>query len=114
MTITIPIDRSNRHRNPSPIILALCFAFGLATALALLAPAKALPESSPARLPAQVRGEVLMLTSELIVVKSSDGTSILIPLEKETAIDSTVKVGDHVEVTSAPDKRFISIKRVTP
>jgi hypothetical protein len=55
-----------------------------------------------------------MLTSELIVVQSSDGTSVLIPLEKETVIDSTLKVGDRVEISSAPDQRLISIKRVAP
>jgi hypothetical protein len=55
-----------------------------------------------------------MLTSELIVVKSADGTSILIPLDKHTALDSTVTVGDRVEVSAAPDYRIISAKRLTP
>lgn len=55
-----------------------------------------------------------MLTSELIVVKSADGTSILIPLDKHTSLDSTVSVGDRVEVSAAPDYRIISVKRLTP
>jgi hypothetical protein len=87
---------------------------GFAAALALHPPASVFPEPGPVKPPAQVRGEVLMLTSELIVVQSSDGTSVLIPLEKETVIDSTLKVGDRVEISSAPDQRLISIKRVAP
>lgn len=55
-----------------------------------------------------------MLTGELIVVKSADGTSILIPLNKNTVLDSTVQVGDHVEISATPDSRIISVKRLTP
>jgi hypothetical protein len=80
----------------------------------LLAPHLVLPEPGPAKPSPQVRGEVMMLTNELVVVKSPEGTSILIPLEKDTPIDSTLKVGDQVEVSSGPDKRIISIKRLTP
>lgn len=80
----------------------------------LLIPTEVLPESGPSVPQVQTRGEVLMLTGELIVVKSEDGASILIPLNKNTALDSTVKVGDRVEVSAAPDYRTISVKRLTP
>lgn len=81
---------------------------------ALLIPTTVLPESGPSLSPVQTRGEVLMLTGELIVVKSADGTSILIPLNKNTVLDSTVQVGDHVEISATPDSRIISVKRLTP
>ena len=55
-----------------------------------------------------------MLTSELIVVKSADGTSILIPLRKDTTVDASLKVGDHVEVVATPDRQVTSVKKLTP
>ncbi len=55
-----------------------------------------------------------MLTGKLIVVKSADGTSILIPLDKHTTLDSTVKIGDRVVVSTVPNSRIISVKRLTP
>jgi hypothetical protein len=88
--------------------------FGLAIAILLLIPSAVLPESDPSMPHIQTRGEVLMLTDELIVVKAADGTSILIPLNKHRALDSTVKVGDRVEVSAAPDYRIISVKRLNP
>lgn len=114
MMTRISRDGSQARRRALASLQTGCLCLGLAAALALLAPALALPEPGPAKPPAQVRGEVLMLTTELIVVKSSDGMSILIPLEKEAAVDSTLKVGDRVEVSSAPDQRIISIKKLAP
>jgi hypothetical protein len=54
-----------------------------------------------------------MLTSELIVVKSADGTSILIPLRKDTAVEASLKVGDQAEVVTTQDQQVILIKKVT-
>jgi hypothetical protein len=54
-----------------------------------------------------------MLTSELIVLKSADGTSILIPLGKDTTVDASLKVGDQVEVVATPNQQVILIKKVT-
>jgi hypothetical protein len=51
--------------------------------------------------PLQVRSDVLMLTSDLIAVKSSDGMSALIPFGKETTVDSGFKVGDRFEIIAA-------------
>jgi len=64
--------------------------------------------------PLQVRGEVLMLTGELVVVKSADGTSILIPLGKDTTVDASLKVGDWVEIVARPDGQVTSVKKLAP
>ena len=48
-----------------------------------------------------MRSDVLMLTSDLIAVKSSDGMSTLIPFGKETTVDSGFKVGDRFEIIAA-------------
>jgi hypothetical protein len=53
-----------------------------------------------------------MLTSELMVVKSAEGTSILIPLGKDTPLDPSLKVGDLVEVVAA-GSHVTSVKRLT-
>jgi hypothetical protein len=54
-----------------------------------------------------------MLTSELIVVKSVGGTSILIPLRKEATVDASLKVGDQAEVVTTQGQQVISVKKVT-
>ncbi len=61
-----------------------------------------------------MRGEMVMLTTELVVVKSIEGTSILIPLGKDAKIDPTLKVGDRVEVVVTPDNQVSSVKKLTP
>lgn len=78
--------------------------------LLLSTPARA--QSSPATPPPQVRGEVLMLTSELVVVKSAEGTSILIPLGKDTHLDASLKVGDSVEVVVTSGSHVTSVKKL--
>lgn len=62
----------------------------------------------------QVRGEVVMLTSELVVVKSGDGTSILIPHRKDSIVDASLKVGEQAEVIATPDRHVTSVKKLTP
>jgi len=83
----------------------------LAATLLCLAPASVLSESSAA---AKARGEILMLTGELMVVKSAEGTSILIPLDKGTPLDPLLKVGDLVEVAAVSGSHVTSVKRLTP
>lgn len=83
----------------------------LAATLLCLAPASVLSESSAA---AKVRGEILMLTSELMVVKSAEGTSVLIPLDKGTPLDPLLKVGDLVEVVAVSGNHVTSVKRLAP
>jgi len=84
-----------------------------AMSVLLLSP-PALSQSDLSTPPAQIRGEVLMLTSELVVVKSADGTSILIPLGKGTTVDTSLKVGDQVEVVATPDRHVASVKKLAP
>jgi hypothetical protein len=45
--------------------------------------------------PVQVRGDVLMLTGESIVVKSSERTSTLTLLGKDSTLDPVITVGDR-------------------
>jgi hypothetical protein len=86
----------------------------LAATLLCLAPASVLSESSAAAPAAKVRGEILMLTSELMVVKSAEGTSVLIPLDKGTPLDPLLKVGDLVEVVAVSGNHVTSVKRLAP
>ncbi len=53
-----------------------------------------------------------MLTSELLVVRSADGTSILIPLGKDEVVETSIKVGDQVEVVVTSDHQVRLIKKV--
>lgn len=87
---------------------------GAALCLLLLLPVPAPSEPAPAAAPAPVRGQIIMLTGELVVVKSADGTSILIPLAPTTKIDSALKPGDHVEVVVTPDRQLGSIRKIAP
>lgn len=80
----------------------------------LLLSTPALPQSGPATPPTQVCGEVLMLTSELVVVKSVEGTSILIPLGKNTSLDTSLKVGDRVEVVVTSGHHVTLVKKPAP
>lgn len=74
----------------------------------------ALSQPDTAIPPTQVHGEVVMLTSELVVVKSTDGTSILIPLGKDAIVDASLKVGEQAEVVATPDRHVTSVKKLTP
>ena len=72
------------------------------------------PESDPAIPQMPVRGELVMLKRELIVVKSDEGTSILIPIGKDTELDPALKVGDQVEVVVIPENYVSSVRKLTP
>lgn len=80
----------------------------------VLLPISASSEAVPATPPIQVRGEILMLTGELVVVKSAEGTSILIPLGKDSPLDSSLKVGDRVEVVVTSGNHVASVKKLAP
>jgi hypothetical protein len=92
------------HGRSSWLVCAAIFVLFLST------PARA--QSSPSTPPPQVRGEVLMLTGELVVVKSAEGTSILIPLGKDTRLDASLKVGDSVEVVVTSGNHVTSVKKL--
>jgi hypothetical protein len=53
-----------------------------------------------------------MLTSQLIVVRSADGTNILIPLGKDEVVDTSIKVGDQVEVVVTSENQVRLIQKV--
>lgn len=80
---------------------------------ALLLSNTTLLQSSLPATPTEVRGEVLMLTSELVVVKATDGRSILFHLGKDAILDSSIKVADRVEVRFTTDHHVISVKKLT-
>lgn len=98
-------SRSLRGRSFLLALVAMCF-------LLLSIPALSQPDSAIP--PTQVRGEVVMLTSELVVVKSADGTNILIPLGKDTIVDASLKVGEQAEVVATPDRHVTLVKKLTP
>lgn len=77
-----------------------------------LLPVSALSQPAAAVPPVPVRGEIIMLTADLVVVKSTEGTSILIPVGKDTKIDSLLKAGDWVEVAVSPDNQASSVKKM--
>ncbi len=60
-----------------------------------------------------VRGEIFMLTTELVVVIADDGTRELFRLDKATRVDSAITVGDRVEVRLTPDHQVLSITKLT-
>ena len=60
-----------------------------------------------------VRGEVLMLTSELVVMALVDGTHTLLKVGKNTIVDPSVRVGDRIKVRVTPEHHVVSITKVT-
>ena len=96
------------------VLSASCSRLVLAAMLVLLPVSALSSEAVPPSPPTQVRGEVQMLTSELLVVKSAEGTSILIPLGKDTPLDSSLKVGDWVEVVVTSDHHVTLVKKPAP
>jgi hypothetical protein len=57
---------------------------------------------------------MVLLTTELVVVKTVEGTSILISLGKDTKLDPVLKVGDRVEVVVTSDNHVSSVRKLTP
>lgn len=104
-------DRSGRTRRT----VSLCgWWAGLVAIVLVLLPIPAHTESGPAAPQTLVRGEIVMLTTELVVVKSIEGTSILIPLGKNTKLDPMLKVGDRAEVVVTSDNHVSSVRMLTP
>ncbi len=86
----------------------------IAVVYGLLVSTLALSDSGPVVPEPQVRGEVVMLTSELIVVESAGGTNILIPIGKHIPVDASLQVDDQVEIVATPDRQVTSVKKTTP
>ena len=69
------------------------------------------PDSKAAAVAAQVmKGEVVMLSGEVCVVRDATGRSVLFKIDKETKIDGSVKEGKKVEVSASADGRALVIK----
>ena len=60
--------------------------------------------------PQSMKGEVVMLSGEVCVVKDEAGKSVLFKVDKETKIDGSVKEGKKVEVSASADGRALAIK----
>lgn len=112
MRRTSSIARPGRSRTEAPSLPGRRFWLALAAVFILLVSVPSRSQPEPAIPPTQVRGEVVMLTSELIVVRSADGTSILIPLGKDEVVETSIKVGDQVEVVVTSDHQVRLIKKV--
>jgi hypothetical protein len=54
-----------------------------------------------------------MPTSELLIVKLTDGTTVLFRLGNNATVDASLKVADRVEAHFTPDHHVISVKRLT-
>jgi hypothetical protein len=73
--------------------------------------ARAGSDSKPAASSLQLlKGEVVMLSGEVCVVKDATGKSVLFKIDKGTEIDKSVKEGKTVEVSAAADGVALSIK----
>ena len=57
-----------------------------------------------------IRGEVIMLTSDVCVVKDEGGTSVMLRVDPRTKMTGSVKEGAKVEVHVSPDQLALSIK----
>lgn len=112
MRRTSSIARPDRSRTEAPSLPGRRFWLALAAVCILLVSVPSGSQPEPAIPPTQVRGEVVMLTGELIVVRSADGTSILIPLGKDEVVETSIKVGDQVEVVVTSDHQVRLIKKV--
>lgn len=72
------------------------------------------PDSKAAAVAAQlVKGEVVMLSGEVCVVKDAAGKSVLFKVDKGTKIDGLVKEGKKVEVSASADGVALSIKEAS-
>ena len=108
-----PIDGPDRCSRVARVIHDHHFRLVFTALCLLLLSTPALSQSTPTSPVKQVHGEVLMFTSELVVVKLADGTSILFRLEKDTPTDLSLKAADRVEVRFTSDDRVISVKKLT-
>jgi len=57
-----------------------------------------------------MKGDVVMLSGEVCVVKDEAGKSMLFKIDKETKLDGSVKERKKVEVSASADGRALVIK----
>ena len=92
-------------RNAALVLLALIASWGTSLAVEP-ASTPSVDASSP------VTGEVLMITADFLVVKESTGKGVQLLFDKNTKLDSTVKIGDRIEAQVSGDGHAKSIRVV--
>ena len=61
-----------------------------------------------------VKGDLLKIDGEFYVVKDMAGKEIRLHVDKTTALDGAIKVGDKVEAQATDKNHAASIKHVQP
>jgi hypothetical protein len=61
-----------------------------------------------------VNGDLLKIDGEFYVVKDMTGKEIRLHVDKTTALDGVIKVGDKLEAQATEKKHAASIKHVQP
>ena len=90
-----------------PFILAVIVGVGMAS-YSYAADAKAAPSTQT------VTGDLLKIEGEFYVVKEMSGKEIRLHVDKTTALDGAIKVGDKVEAQATEKNHAASIKHVQP
>ena len=102
------------------LIVQFMFAMVIGVAMVSLSYAADLTESPT---PKTVKGDLLKIEGEFYVVKEMSGKEIRLHVDKTTALDGAIKVGDKVEVQATEPPRpyksgfvdhAVSIKHVQP
>jgi len=61
-----------------------------------------------------VKGDLLKIDGEFYVVKEMSGKEIRLHIDKTTALDGAIKVGDKVEAQATEKNHAASIRHVRP
>ena len=91
----------------SPFILAVVIGIGMAS-YSYAAGDMAAPSTQT------VNGDLLKVDGEFYVVKDMAGKEIRLHVDKTTAVDGAIKVGDKVEAQATEKNHAASIKHVQP
>ena len=91
----------------SPFILAVIIGVGMAS-YAYAASDMAAPSAQT------VNGDLLKIDGEFYVVKDMAGKEIRLHVDKTTAVDGAIKVGDKVEAQATEKNHAASIRHVQP
>jgi hypothetical protein len=93
------------------LIVQFMFAMVMGVAMVSLSYAADLTESPT---PKTVKGDLLKIEGEFYVVKEMSGKEIRLHVDKTTALDGAIKVGDKVEAQATEKNHAASIKHVQP
>ena len=90
-----------------PFMFAMVLGLGMAS-LSFAADDMAAPGAQT------VKGDLLKIDGEYYVVKDTAGKEIRLHVDKTTAMDGVIKVGDKIEVQATEKNHAGSIKHVQP